>query len=314
MGTQPEVAFPLAVLAAATFALSAALQQRAARQEPEKVALSWRLIADLVRNRLWVAGMGCVLVGYVLQAAAFNFAPIAAVEPVVGIEIVFALPLAARLRHLRLGRREWLGAACVVGGVAAFLALSEPAGGNTAPGLVRWGLVAAPVAALVVAVALVGRARRDSKKAPLLAVSAGLSFGLLALFTQSLVHLISSHGVLGALESWQLYALAVTGPAAFTVAQSAYQAGPLAMSLPILDSIEPVSSVVVAALVFSQHVSVLPAHLAGELAGATLAVTGIFLLARSPLVLSVYRETEKERSVESDETGVCSGTSKALAG
>lgn len=295
MSTHIAVAVPAAVLAAGTFATSAVLQQRAAREAPEKEALSWRLIRDLLHRRTWLEGMAMVVLGYLLQAVAFGFAPIAIVEPIVGTEIVLALPLAAHLRHRRLGRREWAGAALVVGGVGAFLALSSPGGGNPEPGFTSWAVVAVPTVVITCGALIGSRLFARSARAPLMGVAAGVGFGLVALVTQSVVHVLESNGLAGLFESWQLYAIAVLGPLAFTIGQSAYQAGPLAMSLPVIDSLEPTSAVVFAAVAFGQHIAVAPLNLAVEVAGAALAITGIVLLARSPLVLAVYEQTEREK-------------------
>ena len=295
MGTQFATAIPAALAAAATFAVSAVLQQRAARQAPEGESLSWRLIADLLHRKTWLAGVGCVLLGYLLQAVAFGSAPIAVVEPVVGVELVLALPLAARLKRRRLGRREWAGAALVMFGVGAFLALSSPAGGNAEPALSSWGEVALPALAGTAICLGVARMTAGSRRATLLAVVAGVVFAVTALLTQSLVELLRTSGFASIFETWQLYALAIAGPLGFTVAQSAYQAGPLAQSLPVIDSLEPSVSVVLAAFLFGQWISFAPLRLGGEMLGAALAVVGIFLLTRSPLVLAVYEQTEQQR-------------------
>jgi drug/metabolite transporter (DMT)-like permease len=255
---------------------------------------SWRLIADLLHRKTWDAGMACVVLGYVAQATAFGFAPVAIVEPVIGIEVVFALPLAAHLKHLRLGRREWVGAGCVVVGVGGFLWLSDAAGGNPEPALLKWALVAGPILAIVVAMVLWSRLVHGAARAPFLATAAGLSFALVALVTQSAVQEISRAGAVGVLESWQPYVIAVFAPIAFTIAQSSYQAGPLAMSLPILDSLEPTAAILLAVVAFGQHLSVALPHLVGEVIGAAIALTGIVLLARSPLVIALYEQTEQE--------------------
>ncbi len=295
MGTQFAVAIPAALAAAATFAVSAVLQQRAARQAPEGESLSWRLIADLLHRKTWLAGMGCVLLGYLLQAVAFGFAPIAVVEPVVGVELVLALPLAARLKRTRLGGREWAGAGLVMFGVGTFLALSSPVGGNAEPALGSWGEVALPALAGAAVCLGVAKVTRGPRRATLLALVAGVVFGVMALLTQSLVELLTTSGFAAIFESWQLYALAIAGPLGFTIAQSAYQAGPLALSLPVIDSLEPSVSVVLAAFLFGQRISLAPLHLGGEMLGGALAIVGIFLLARSPLVLAVYEQTEQRK-------------------
>jgi len=279
------------------FAGSSVLQQRAAREAPSKDSLSWRLIADLLHQRTWLAGSASILFAYVLEAIALANAPVAVVEPVISTELVVALPLAGLLGHRRLGPRELAGAVGVSAGVASFMAFSNPVGGNADPGLARWGTVALPTLAL--AGMAIGVAVRSGprRRAVLLACGAGLSFGLLALVTQSFVQLLG-HGVVATFASWQPYTIAVLGAMGFTVGQSAYQAAPLAISLPIIDSIEPVSSVVLAALVFHQSLSIRLGALVAECIGGVVAIAGVVALSTSPLVLQILERQEQEKSVE----------------
>lgn len=301
LSTHVVLAVPAAMLAAGTFAVSAVLQQRAAREAPDEESISLRLILDLARQKTWLAGVLCVLAAYGLQALAFAEAPIALVEPLVGLELVIALPLAARWRSKRLGVREWAGAISVVIGVGGFLAVSNPAGGNPEPALVRWAVVVAPVGAAVAVAVGLARMPKGPARAVLLAVGAGLTFAVTALVTQSLVQLLGADGISRAVVSWQLYVLLAIGPAGFVIGQNAYQAGPLAVSLPIMDSLEPTMAIILAAIAFGEHVSLELGHLAAELACAALAIAGIFLLGRSPLVHAVYAQTEQEkRGVDDD--------------
>ena len=141
------LAVPVALAGAGSFAVSAVLQQRDARDAPAGDSLSWRLIADLLRRRAWLLGMGCVLLGFAFQATALSLAPVAVVEPLIATELVLALPLASGFGKRRLGVREWLGAAAVSAGVGIFMAVSSPAGGDVEPSLVTWVLVGLPVLA-----------------------------------------------------------------------------------------------------------------------------------------------------------------------
>ena len=167
-------------------------------------------------------------------------------------------------------------------------------GGNPEPDLAAWILVGLP--ALVVAGCVIAFAGREEtpRRASLLACAAGLCFALLALVLQSLDGLFAL-GPVVAFTSWQPYALAVLGLAGFTVAQSAYQAAPLAVSLPIIDSVEPTCAVVFSVLAFHQSLSLDPTSLALESFGALVALLGIFLLGRSPLVLCIYERQQAQK-------------------
>ncbi|MGH9297252.1 MAG: DMT family transporter, partial [Acidimicrobiales bacterium] len=241
--------------------------------------------------------------------------PIAVVEPLICLELVMALPLAAHLSHRHLGPREWVGAGCVVAGIGGFLAMAAATGGNASPALSNWGFVAGPTLLAVGLAVVVARGPESPRRASALAVAAGLSFGLTALLTQSFVQEFSNHGF-AVLAMWQPYALAVIGPCGFMIGQSAYQSGPLASSLPIIDSLEPTVSVLLAVIAFHQQISLLPAHLAVETGGAAVAVLGIFLLGHSPLVLSLYeqqQERKEEKEVERDRDDHGAGSTGRLS-
>src|SRR4029453_8145695 len=111
----------LSVLAAFLFALSAAVQQRAAQQNSRPYSASrvgsrllivflplLQLARRLVRAPLGVAGWATNLVGFMAQAVALHFGSVAVVQPLLVTQLLFALPLAAAWNHRRLTRWDWL--------------------------------------------------------------------------------------------------------------------------------------------------------------------------------------------------------------
>ena len=71
--------------------------------------------------------------------------------------------------------------------------------------------------------------------------------------------------------------------------QSTFNAGPLSLSLPIIDTVEPIFSVILAAAVFGEHLARSPGLLAFQLLGGAVATAGIVLLSHSPIVLAEER-------------------------
>jgi hypothetical protein len=61
---------------------------------------------------------------------------------------------------------------------------------------------------------------------------------------------------------------------------SAFQAGALAASLPVMDTVEPVSGVLLGTLLFGERLAASPAGITAQLAGAVAAIAGITLLGR----------------------------------
>jgi hypothetical protein len=94
---------------------------------------------------------------------------------------------------------------------------------------------------------------------------------------------VRADGVTAVFGHWQPWALLALGAAGLLLSASAYQAGALRASLPIMDTVEPVSAVVIGTVVFGERLSSSPAGLALQLCAAGAAVTGIVMLGRSPL-------------------------------
>lgn len=127
-------AIGLAVLAAACFALAAALQHRAAGiafdGSAEPVAsrrLTPRRLLRTVRNRWWLLGLALAGIGAVLHAVGLALAPVSVVQPVGVLAVPFAVLLSSRLAGTRPSRTV-VGAVllCMIG-VAAFVALAAGA-------------------------------------------------------------------------------------------------------------------------------------------------------------------------------------------
>jgi drug/metabolite transporter (DMT)-like permease len=73
--------------------------------------------------------------------------------------------------------------------------------------------------------------------------------------------------------------------------QSAYGSGALSLSLPVIDTVEPVAAVTVGATVFGERLASSAPLQVLQLAGAALTVAGVAVLSRSSVV-----QTETELS------------------
>ncbi|GLX49642.1 hypothetical protein Shyhy01_25920 [Streptomyces hygroscopicus subsp. hygroscopicus] len=276
------VAVPAALLAACCFAVAAVLQQEAAATVPEKESLRPELIRTLARRPRWLAGIALSAFSFVVQGAALAFGPLVLVLPLASTDLLFALPLIARRRRRTLTRRDVTGAVCTAGGVAAFLAVLPYSAGEGRPGLGDWLPLVAVVAACITVLVPVGLRASGRVRAGVYAAAAGLLFALLDALTKSAAGLFRDRGP-AALGHWEPYALILVGGAGLLLAQSSFQAGSLAISLPLIDTIEPISAVLIGAAVFHERLAT-SGYLAVQILGAALAVTGIVILDKSPLV------------------------------
>jgi hypothetical protein len=108
--------------------------------------------------------------------------------------------------------------------------------------------------------------------------------------TKSSVDILAASGD-AVLVAWEPYALLATAILASLFGQSAFGAGALSLSLPVIDSVEPVTAVAIGATIFDEQLAASPAHLAVQLAAAAVAVAGITVLSRSSVVKTEERLT-----------------------
>ena len=278
-----------ALLAAVSFAFAAVMQQESTQTVEFDKSLHVGLLVELLRRPKWLLGGAAMLAGFGLQAVALAFGPVAVVQPIVVLELAFAIPFGIFRRCRRAGLREWAGILAVMSGVSIFLLSADPGKGIQNPPSTDWIASLVPVAAVAAVAVLAGAARRGPTRAMFLGAAAGLSFGVLSVLTKTVTHLLST-GVAGAFLSWQVYAAVGVGIVALVISQSAYQAGPLAYSMPFVGVLEPLVAVVIGDVVLGEQVRLTETQFALELAAAVVACVGIILLTTSQTVLSIYEE------------------------
>jgi drug/metabolite transporter (DMT)-like permease len=281
------VAVVLALCAALCFALGSLVQQSEARRTHGR-ALRLGLLASLVRDRRWLGGLALTVFSFAIQAAALAFGPLALVQPLATLDVLFALPLIARMNRRPLSRRSIIGGICVAAGMATFVAVSPPTNGVGAPGLAAWAPALVAIGALTALSGFVALRASGPARVMLLAATAAVIYGVLDALTKSTVDMLPARGA-GVLATWEPYGLVVTGILGGLFGQSAFNAGPLSLSLPVVDTVEPTTAVVLAAAIFHESLARSPGFLGLQLAGAATAVGGIALLSHSSVVLAEDR-------------------------
>src|SRR5580698_10112405 len=131
-----------ALLTAASNACASVLQRRAAAQVPNDRSMHVSLIADLVKRRVWLAGIGMVIVAAVAQAAALATGPIALVHPIFIIELPVTLLLAtlASQNRAMLHRLPWAAIIVTTVGLGAGLAVAQPSGAADTAQNASWAI------------------------------------------------------------------------------------------------------------------------------------------------------------------------------
>lgn len=293
------VAVLAALAAGASFAVGGVLQQRVAATRPPDESLSFGLLKELVRQKLWLAGIALAFLSYGFQSLALAFGPLTLVQPLILSELLFSLPLSARLYGAKLGRRDWAGIAAVGIGLGAALYLASPSGGDPRPPLYEWLLLLLSVGGLSAVALLVGRQLSGAARASLFALAGGIIMGTQsALLDTSIANL--QQGFLAVALAWQSYLLIAASIGGLLLIQSAFQAGPLSASLPVIDTTQPLVTLAIGFLLFDENLTGSTWRLAVSGLCVVVVVVGIVLLDTSPVMHKLH---EKQRETAGDESG-----------
>ena len=290
------MAFLLAVLASFANALSAVFQRIGVQNAPTDTTMSFSLIRYGLRRGIWLAGLVLIGSGFVLQAVALRFGQLSAVQPIVTTELLFLVLILAVWFRYHLSWREWVGSLAAAGGLAVFLAVSEPGGGNTVPGLRAWTEVFSAVGAVVVvAVALAFTGPRWFRAA-MFGAAGALMFALSAALTKEFTTLVTE-GWGHVFIHWEPYAMVGAGVIGFFFAQNAYHAGPITASQATLTIIDPLASVLIGIWLFGDRLRTATWRGPVEALAMVVMFTGVFVLSLSPLVAGAKDEVHGDHLV-----------------
>lgn len=293
--------FVLAALAALANATASVLQRKAAGKEPDVKSLRPSMFLDLLRRRVWLGGILAVIAGFLLQAAALSTGSIVAVQPILGFELPLTLLLAWPMLQGRLGNRELLAAVAMAVGLAILLISAAPEPGGHVPSLGGWLVGGFASAAVIGGCFLAGVRSEGARRAALLGVATGCTFGLTAAFMQVATHAFS-RGFVSGLLAWETYATVTAGVLAMYFLQNALQAGRLAAAQPGITISDPVLAGIWGVVLFHDRIRTGP-WLAGEILGPLVIVAGMVLLLRSPYLQGEAGRSEKAPEQAEGERG-----------
>jgi hypothetical protein len=194
------------------------------------------------------------------------------VQPLLVSSLLFVLPLGARFSKQHVTAADWCWALLLTAALAIFVLVGQPREGHYRPPIPAWSVALAgtiPVVVLCVAAAhrTIGRTR-----AMLLATAVAVLVGLIAVLTKVSTHHLATHGWRGLLTVPAPYLLIVLAVAVTVLQQSAFHAGALQASVPIMLVGEPMIAVLLGVVILGEHLAVRGAG-ALILAGAVVAMT-----------------------------------------
>jgi drug/metabolite transporter (DMT)-like permease len=298
------VAYLLAASAAFVAALASVLQRIGVETAPEDTTMRWSLMAHALRRGIWLLGFALMLVLFVLQATALRFGDLSIVQPVLTTELLFLLLILMVWFRYRLGLQEWLGSLTIVVGLGGFFLAARPSANKAVPSTAQW--MVASIILFTLITAFIVAALRGPRWWR--AASFGVASALCGAFSAALTKSITTYITEGwghVLTHPQPYLLAITGIGTVFLLQNALHAGPITASRITLVTVNPLVSIVLGVTLFEDHLRTGPLWTTLEVLALAVLVTGVVLLARSPLVAGTYRAgdpgemlgTARERAV-----------------
>jgi drug/metabolite transporter (DMT)-like permease len=276
------ISIVLALLTSASNATASVLQRRAASQAQTAHGLS--LIADLVRRRVWLAGIAMVVVASLLQAGALATGPIALVQPIFIVELPLTLLLSSWVWHRKLSGRTWGAVALVTVSLGTGLAAAEPSGAGNKASTGIWVLTLIATVGFVGLLIAAGIRFSGEPRAALLGLAAAVGYSLTAALMKEAVSALDQ-GVVAFFETWQLYGVAVAGVGSLLLLQNALQAGTLAASQPALTVGDALLSTVYGVMLYHEQLR-LGWFLIPELLALALITVGYIEIAKSPVAMA----------------------------
>lgn len=274
--------FVVGVAAALLLGLGYVLQQRVASQMPLTDLLTVRLLLDVMRRRLWWGGIGCMVIGELLAGLSLQLATVAVVEPLLSTNLLFALGFAALLARQRLHWEELLGALLLSAALGVFIAVGDPRG---SPGSARGGAVIALAIGVLVGVVAVlvgfGKTRGLVGESVLLALAAGLMYGLQDVATRAVLVRVGDHGIVAVPADLWTYVVLGSAVLGIVLSQSAFRAARLNCSLPPIAAGEPIAGIALGVLLLGDLLSFSVLGLTVESLCLVAMVAGVALIGRS---------------------------------
>ena len=248
-----------ALLAAFFAAVGIVVRQRAIQQEAaalKDAADSGAIVTSWIRQPAWWAGTLGAIGGYVFQALALAHGSLLLVQPLLVSSLLFVLPLGARFSNQHVRARDWSWALLLTAALTVFVLVGQPREGHYRPPVPAWTVALATSVPVVIVCVLAARRRSGRPRAMLLAGAVAVLLGMVAVLTKVSTHRLAVHGWHGLLTVPAPYLLVALAITVTVLQQSAFHAGALQASVPIMLVGEPIVAVLLGVVILGEHLVV----------------------------------------------------------
>jgi drug/metabolite transporter (DMT)-like permease len=247
------VAIGSALLAAFFAAVGIVVRQRAIQAEAANQDDPGAIVTSWVRQPAWWAGTLGAVCGYVFQAIALAHGSLLLVQPLLVSALLFVLPLGARFSKQHVSGADWCWALVLTAALTVFVLVGQPREGHYRPPVPAWSVALACSVPVVICCVAAARRTFGRPRAMLLATAVAVLLGMVAVLTKVSTHRLATHGWHGLLTVPAPYVLVAVAVAVTVLQQSAFHAGALQASVPIMLVGEPVVAVLLGVVILGEH-------------------------------------------------------------
>jgi len=245
-----------ALLAAFFAAVGIVVRQRAIQAEAEDLPESGAIVPSWARAPAWWLGTLGAVGGYVFQAVALAHGSLLLVQPLLVSSLLFVLPLGARLSNQHVRGRDWGWALLLTAALTVFVLVGQPREGHYRAPVQAWSVALSTAVPVVVICVLAARRAAGRRRAMLLAGGVAVLLGMVAVLTKVSTHRLVADGWLGLLTVPAPYVLVALAITVTVLQQSAFHAGALQASVPIMLVGEPVVAVLLGVVILGEYLVV----------------------------------------------------------
>jgi drug/metabolite transporter (DMT)-like permease len=245
-----------ALLAALFAAVGIVVRQRAIHAGANDPADAGAIVTSWIRQPSWWLGTVGAIGGYVFQALALAHGSLLLVQPLLVSSLLFVLPLGARFSNQHVRARDWYWALLLTAALTVFVLVGQPREGHYRAPVPAWSVALGTSVPVVILCVLAARRVAGRRRAMLLAGAVAVLLGMVAVLTKVSTHRLAVHGWHGLLTVPAPYLLVALAVSVTVLQQSAFHAGALQASVPIMLVGEPVVAVLLGVVILGEHLVV----------------------------------------------------------
>ena len=267
-----------ALFAAFWAAVGIVVRQRAIQGAADNPEDSGAIVTSWIRQPSWWAGTLAAIGGYAFQALALAHGSLLLVQPLLVSSLLFVLPLGARFSNQHVRARDWVWALLLTAALTVFVLVGQPREGHYRAPVPAWSVALCASVPVVIVCVLAARRTAGRTRAMLLATAVAVLLGMIAVLTKVSTRHLAAHGWHGLLTVPAPYLLVALAVTVTVLQQSAFHAGALQASVPIMLVGEPLVAVLLGVVVLGEHLvvrgagGVILALAVGTMTAATIAL------------------------------------------